>query len=336
MPKDSSPVNAKAAGSSHKLIVNGYYFSGSFGLEGEKGQSYIVLQGSITNYSDSTLKYWATNCRFTELFNVTGSQKLVLTNEEAKSPVFKEITIAPHRSQKVLLTLSEKEPPNSVFILTVSMRLYKSLGTGSFEADKKNQQAELLSDDITLRFTKNGNQYSDEFARVEKDKKDKLNLPSMDLYLLTDIDRKFITVSIDASKISKPVNSSYPVRNGGNKSVKLINIPVIVHNNSNDTLKYPSMSCSWVDYYRIDNQFINITFDGCDKNIPIEIKLPPHGTDTKVLSVVYDPKQIKGSQKIEIGVNINKGTNVNIFEFNSDVLSKYNLVWSNEITVPVN
>jgi hypothetical protein len=109
---------------------------------------------------------------------------------------------------------------------------------------------------------------------------------------------------------------------------------VEIHNYSDDTLKYGSMSCSWMDFYRVDNPSIKMASYACDKNIPVEISIPPHSSINKFLPVIYDSKQATGYRKFRIGVNINKNIG-DFFDMGlEDDLYKYNLVWSNEVVLP--
>lgn len=100
-------------------------------------------------------------------------------------------------------------------------------------------------------------------------------------------------------------------------------------NNSNDTLKYYSMSCSyWDSYYLYDYELF---FDdvGCDKNMPIVITLPPKESKVVGLKLRKSPKIDYSNIKIEFFLyKVHKD-----IDFESDQINlKTNLLVSNSIS----
>jgi hypothetical protein len=152
---------------------------------------------------------------------------------------------------------------------------------------------------------------------------------------LTAIDRKNYVITIDQSKLSK-TKYSRPIDNYYRKTVLFV--PVTLTNNSNDTVKYRSMSCSWEDFYIVDKKSVaEIERQPCDHNIPSILILPPHRSTTVRLPI------LKGrvSGKFRIGmVLIKLVDDKNLFDF-SGIDDKFllknrgtNIIWSNPIELP--
>ena len=118
-----------------------------------------------------------------------------------------------------------------------------------------------------------------------------------------------------------------------NKNSFLI-VPTSLKNNSNDTLKFYSMSCSWQLFYLVDNKNLKIELVGCDKNIPIILTLNPGQIRTIEIKLLINQKIDKGTEiKFRIGFNLlRKLDNQKMFDF-KDVLNKKNVIWSNMITM---
>ena len=111
-------------------------------------------------------------------------------------------------------------------------------------------------------------------------------------------------------------------------------VPTTLANNSNDTLKYLSMSCSWQEFYYVDNAKMSVDQVNCSGNDMIILTLAPHkSVDTEVRLVVG---QITDTYKIKfkIGINLLKATkNVNNVwnEYKGQQETK-NIIWSNAVT----
>jgi len=52
-------------------------------------------------------------------------------------------------------------------------------------------------------------------------------------------------------------------------------IPTTLKNNTKDTLNYLSMTCSWEEFYLVDNSKLEVEQKGCDKNMPKMLTLAP-------------------------------------------------------------
>lgn len=83
-------------------------------------------------------------------------------------------------------------------------------------------------------------------------------------------------------------------------------IKVSLNNTSSDTLKYIMMSCYHPFYYRINpmNYFV-MEAEGCDKNVPELIKVPPQNKIDTLLKLQLDKSAKQGTNaSFKIGVRL--------------------------------
>jgi hypothetical protein len=246
-----------------------------------------------------------------------------LADADCKDSVFKQISIPPHRSQPIPLSLLIDKQPRDNVNLTISMKFYRWFKTDDFEKDKISHQPILLRDKITLRFDTAGNMYQPIDEWKENERKEKMNLPTKSLHLLTIEEKKHYTITIDQNKIFKRTNKEYPY-----SEKEFFILPVTVHNDSNDTLKYSSMTCSWQAFYRIDNEAFEILSTDCDKNIPTRIIVPPHLTHATNIAFILKKNTQAKSLLFKVGLNINTSGSFMLYD---EELYRYNIVWSNEV-----
>jgi hypothetical protein len=134
--------------------------------------------------------------------------------------------------------------------------------------------------------------------------------------------------------------NSYELNIKKGKTVKENNqtfwiIPVRFANNSLDTLRYFSMSCSWQDFYSVDNKKLQIETALCDKNIPIILIIAPGQTKTVEIRLLISPTIVDSKIKFRIGFNLMEASNSQKpldFDFIEEQKKK-NLIWSNEISM---
>lgn len=112
-------------------------------------------------------------------------------------------------------------------------------------------------------------------------------------------------------------------------------IPTTLTNNSRDTLRYFSMSCSWQEFYYINNDKLEIETSICDKNIPIILTLAPNQSRTVEIKLLID-QTIDASQiSFKIGLSIMKASKSKAqldFDYNEE-LKKSKIIWSNIISM---
>jgi hypothetical protein len=151
---------------------------------------------------------------------------------------------------------------------------------------------------------------------------------------LTALDRKNYVMTIDQITVSM-TKYSLPKDNYYNKTVLFV--PVKLTNNSNDTLKYMTMTCSWEFFYMTDDEKIaKISLKSCDTNIPKALTIGPRKSIMVKVPVVGKQR----GKKFRIGmilIKVDKGNNS--FDYPIDkVLSFRNrdkyTIWSNHIELP--
>jgi len=109
-------------------------------------------------------------------------------------------------------------------------------------------------------------------------------------------------------------------------------IPVTFINNSNDTLQYIGMSCSWWDIYKTDSPQIYISEgdNGCYKNGPVVIKVAPKTSSVVNLDIVVKKKQGQ-TANFRIGMVLEKAVDgKSSLGFTLPQMSN-NVIWTNEI-----
>lgn len=109
--------------------------------------------------------------------------------------------------------------------------------------------------------------------------------------------------------------------------------PATLTNNTKDTLKYYSMSCSWQDFYSVDSKELQVDGQDCDKNIPIILTLAPGESKTVEIRLLMDQTIYASEIKFKIGFNLMKVSSTQKefdFDFNEQQKKK-NIIWSNII-----
>ncbi|PCJ67302.1 MAG: hypothetical protein COA58_03000 [Bacteroidetes bacterium] len=111
-------------------------------------------------------------------------------------------------------------------------------------------------------------------------------------------------------------------------------VPVVLTNNSKDTLKYYSMSCSWQEFYSVSSEKLIIQLSECGKNAPIIVEIPPKESKTIQLDLLLLSPTIDTSEiKFKIGLNLMKvSESQNRFDYDHEEQNlRKNIIWSNYI-----
>ena len=109
--------------------------------------------------------------------------------------------------------------------------------------------------------------------------------------------------------------------------------PTTLTNNTKDTLKYFSMSCSWQDFYSVDNSKLQVEGTLCDKNIPTILTLAPGQSRAVEIRLLISQTMDASTINFKIGFNIMKvKSSANKFDFNEQTKKK-NVIWSNIISM---
>lgn len=111
-------------------------------------------------------------------------------------------------------------------------------------------------------------------------------------------------------------------------------IPINIQNNTNDTLRYFSMSCSWQEFFYINNETAHLRGDDCDKNIPIVKTIYPLASERILIRFKVSKKVSLYKPKFRIGFHLIK------VESNQDLIKTFiemvngspkRIIWSNEL-----
>jgi hypothetical protein len=115
---------------------------------------------------------------------------------------------------------------------------------------------------------------------------------------------------------------------------------VTISNNTSDTIKYYSMTCSFSDFFTCDNKEIGVYMIPCDKNWYKKVTLAPNESEVLKLELKSSVEWKKlESVKLQIGfIFVNaKNARVNApFDINrieNERKSKGNIIWSNTIEI---
>ncbi|WP_133525210.1 hypothetical protein [Flavobacterium sp. 245] len=111
-------------------------------------------------------------------------------------------------------------------------------------------------------------------------------------------------------------------------------IPTTLTNNTKDTLKYYSMSCSWQEFYSVDSNKLQVEGKDCDKNIPTILTLAPRQSRTVENRLLISQRINASEIKFKIGFNLMKvSSNQKKFDFDFiEQRKKKNIIWSNLIS----
>ena len=105
--------------------------------------------------------------------------------------------------------------------------------------------------------------------------------------------------------------------------------PTTLTNNTKDTLRYYSMSCSWQDFYSVDKKELQVDGQECDKNTPTILTLALGESKTVEIRLLMNQTIDASEIKFKIGFNLMKVSNTQKeFDFNEQQKKK-NIIWSN-------
>jgi hypothetical protein len=112
-------------------------------------------------------------------------------------------------------------------------------------------------------------------------------------------------------------------------------MPVTLFNNTTDTLRYFTMSCSWQSFYEVDNSKLKIEPIWCDKDIPQILVLGPGKKQPIKIRLLISQTMDASEIKFRIGFNLMKVTkDQNTLDFDhEEERKKKNVIWSNTISM---
>jgi hypothetical protein len=111
-----------------------------------------------------------------------------------------------------------------------------------------------------------------------------------------------------------------------------ITVKTAVTNNSSDTLRYLSMSCSWANYYVIDQRAIHLPTPQCDRDTALLIMIPPHKQREVVLGLIslLTAKQLHNA-KFRVGFKFVQACDTD--KAFKELRKSKNVIWSNSLVI---
>ncbi|HEY9001191.1 MAG TPA: hypothetical protein VIM89_07550 [Mucilaginibacter sp.] len=299
------------------------------GFSSFDGKSYTSITIFLNNNTSETLYYKGSDC-YNLLFKLKHNPYFHLATDICKDAKNSEITVPPHRSQKMELYLTMDKIPDRNVSLVVSMDLYKWTNN---QVNTKTLLASSLSDSTILHYNAQHQIYYPYNDFEMLDKKREGILLNKDIYLLTDEDRKRYILKVDENQVSRPRDTVIRLMGNKTKRAKVITVPIVVLNKTNEGLKFYSMSCSWGDFFDTDSKAITIPGWNCDKNVPYIITIPPHKEFKRNVNITYD-SSIKGGRKYRISMSLLKSDSTEReWFFSPEDYVRYNKIWTDEITI---
>ncbi len=149
------------------------------------------------------------------------------------------------------------------------------------------------------------------------------------LIIISSVFGQIYSQSIDEAKYKLVIKKGEIVKDSTNT---FLLIPATLTNQTNDTLKYFSKSCSWQEYYSVNNKNLEIETVNCDKNIPIILTLAPNQSATVDLRLLISQTIDSSPNSFKIGFHLLKDQ---VFMDMYDVSNQFykNIIWSNEISI---
>ena len=301
------------------------------GFSSFDGKNYISIQVYLNNNSNDTLYYRGADC-YNLLFSIKKNPNFHLANDICNQSKYLKTSLAPHRAQKMALYLIMDKTPNRNVSILINMNLYKWTNDGATK--RKELLSGNLSDSTVLHYNTNHQAYwpKEEFEILEK--KERFILPDKDIYLLTDNDRKLYTLTVENAKIGAPRDTSITTANNKPQKAKTVQVPLILHNNSEDTLTFYTMTCSWYTFFGTNNNVISLADWACEKNVPEIITVAPHKEYKRNLTIVYHSNLRIGSRyRVSMSLLKVSGNVKWTWNFWPEEHVRFNKIWSNEITI---
>jgi hypothetical protein len=111
-----------------------------------------------------------------------------------------------------------------------------------------------------------------------------------------------------------------------------ITVKTSITNNSSDTLRYLSMSCSWANYYVIDQRALHLPTPQCDRDTALLIVIPPHKQQEAVLRLIslLTAKQLHNT-KFKVGFKFVQACDTD--KASKELRKSKNVVWSNNLVI---
>ncbi len=312
------------------LIDDNTYWGGV----NQSNNRFLYVTVLIVNNSNDTLRYIGTDCLYSRLYYVDNKNMVVQDTKCEKENTI-GLMIPPHKTIGTQLNFKLRKVPDTTFKFRIGMKLIKwDIKTKlKYMSYKTLDTAPVLWSEAQIFRMNRKYEY---YGLTENERKEiELKKPLPVYYHLTDQDRRNYTLSIDQKKITKSYTT---LRFTAKDEHTVLSIPSKFTNNSKDTLRYMSMSCSWYDFYQINIKGTEFWSNSdCDKNIPAKIIVLPHKSLITLVQIIYKKGSIATGTKFKIGMSLQKRINREQPDDAYTYLLRpetSNLIWSNEVKVP--
>jgi hypothetical protein len=111
-----------------------------------------------------------------------------------------------------------------------------------------------------------------------------------------------------------------------------LSVETTIMNNSSDTLRYLSMSCSWANYYTINERAIHLPTPQCNEDTALLIQVAPHSNKKATLRLIalMSTKQLHNIE-FKIGFKFLQACDTN--KASRELRRSKNVIWSNSLTI---
>jgi hypothetical protein len=300
----------------------------------DDSKSLLHVNVLLVNNQANAVKFIGTTCQFSRLFKVD-NHNMVLVDCDCGTGGLVHFTIPPHSAFGTRLVFRFIKSPGRKFQFKIGMRLLASPGSYSqsnVDSTVLNNTNFVWSETEQFQTSRVSSLYGRDLTQDNKIISGKW-FPVY--YPLTEEDRRNYTLSIDGAAVGKPHDTvTYGMNMRG-----VTSLPLRLTNNSNDTLKYMNMTCSWFDAYILNVDNVRVLPHDCDANFPTDFRLPPHQWVMVNLPVSVEESAGLKSIRFKIGMSLQKFTGqppLDDFErfYNKISLETGNMIWSNEVELP--
>lgn len=320
------PATAQSRTPLYSIVV------GRDGFYGTGNKNYTSIEVYLNNNSNDTLMFRSADCS-NLLFSLNNNPYFHLAEDFCQQRTYIKAVLPPHRSEKMELYLTMDQNPDRDVRLHFNMELYRWTNNA---ADTHKGLLKILSDSIVLHYNKNHQQYSLLKEIDLYNEKASSILPNKDIYLITNNDSKLYTLTIESANISVPRDTI--LKNYKNKKFKkyrIITLPAVFRNESNDTLNFYSMTCSWEDFWDTNRSDVVLLRWPCENNMPKIIAVAPHQVYKRTLTIFYNT-EVKRDTQYRISMSLLRYPTYikhDVLFWPSEYV-RFNKIWSNEISIP--
>lgn len=153
-----------------------------------------------------------------------------------------------------------------------------------------------------------------------------LRYASLLIIIITNISFRYYKSNIGRHYILEIKRGKYFIK--GTK--KYLTVPVILFNNTNDTLRYLSMTCSYQQFYLLDSKMLKWDEWNCNKNIPVTLSLAPHMRSSVELKFMF-VNSYKLPIKYRVGMELVKDEKNNSINLLLHKKVDSIIIWSNTL-----